>query len=216
MQEWLDEHKDEVVDNIEEKVLDGAGLIKEVATGHRDVADVDDEDNDEDEDADDDEDGHENPHFLIKDNGIQVDVGENAGVGDSFEEDMADNEDVYPKLPNIFNDKLNLKEQEPMLELTKLELHKCCFKPPLEFEGFLNLEKLLLKDIDFGASLCGTKVNLPQLKKLSLFKCTNVYNFNIKATRLQELIVYVCPNAMLLRLLDSASLFWFRLLLRNY
>ncbi|XP_023731543.1 F-box/FBD/LRR-repeat protein At1g13570 [Lactuca sativa] len=92
------------------------------------------------------------------------------------------------------------------LELTKLELHKCCFKPPLEFEGFLNLEKLRLEDIDFGARLCGTKFNLPQLKKLSLLKCTNVYNFNIKATRLQELIVYACHDAMLLRLLDSPCL----------
>ncbi|CAH1442178.1 unnamed protein product [Lactuca virosa] len=118
MQEWLDEHKDEVVGNIEEEVLNGAGLIKEVATGHRDLADGDDEeengddDDDEDEDADDDEDDHENPHLFIKDNGIQVDMGENACVGESFEEDMGDNEDVYPELPNIYNDKLNWKEQE--------------------------------------------------------------------------------------------------------
>ncbi|CAH1441132.1 unnamed protein product [Lactuca virosa] len=93
------------------------------------------------------------------------------------------------------------------LELTKLELHKCCFKPPLEFEGFLNLEELRLEDIDFGASLYGTKVNLPRLKKLCLVKCTNVYNFNIKATKLQQLIVHACPDAMLLRLLDIPCLF---------
>ncbi|CAI9298012.1 unnamed protein product [Lactuca saligna] len=54
MQEWLDEHKDEVVGNIEE----------------------------------------------------EVDMAENISVGESFKEDIADNEDVYPELPNIFNDKL--------------------------------------------------------------------------------------------------------------
>ncbi|CAI9293591.1 unnamed protein product [Lactuca saligna] len=42
-------------------------------------------------------------------------MGEKAGAGEFFEEDMGDNEDVYPELPNIFNDKLNWKEQEPVL-----------------------------------------------------------------------------------------------------
>ncbi|CAI9279825.1 unnamed protein product [Lactuca saligna] len=76
MQERLDEHKNVVFGNIEEEVLYGAGLIKEVETGHQDVADVDDEeeigkeDDEEDEDANDDEDNHENPHFFINDNGI--------------------------------------------------------------------------------------------------------------------------------------------------
>nr|KAJ0227381.1 hypothetical protein LSAT_V11C100032320 [Lactuca sativa] len=91
------------------------------------------------------------------------------------------------------------------LELTKLELENCFFKPPLEFEGFLNLEKLLLKDIDFGANLCGTKVNLPQLKTFSLYSCTNVYNFNIKATKLRNLTVIACPDAMLATLLSNLT-----------
>ncbi|CAH1441160.1 unnamed protein product [Lactuca virosa] len=91
------------------------------------------------------------------------------------------------------------------LELTKLELENCFFKPPLEFEGFLNLEKLLLKDIDFGANLCGTKMNLPQLKTLSLYSCTNVYNFNIKATKLRNLTVIACPDAMLATLLSNLT-----------
>ncbi|CAI9298960.1 unnamed protein product [Lactuca saligna] len=43
------------------------------------------------------EDNHEKPLFFIKDNGIRVDMRENAGVCDSFEEDMGDNEDVYPR-----------------------------------------------------------------------------------------------------------------------
>ncbi|CAH1451068.1 unnamed protein product [Lactuca virosa] len=75
------------------------------------------------------------------------------------------------------------------LELTKLKLHNCFFKPPLKFEGFLNLEELILRHIDFGANLCGTKINLPQLKKLSLHSCSNVYNFNIKATNLFRLAI---------------------------
>ncbi|CAH1441141.1 unnamed protein product [Lactuca virosa] len=88
------------------------------------------------------------------------------------------------------------------LELRRLKLQNCFYKP-LEFEGFLNLVELILRHIDFGARLCGTKINLPQLKHLSLFKCTNVYNFNIQATKLQILTVSACPDAMLLRLLDS-------------
>nr|KAJ0218388.1 hypothetical protein LSAT_V11C300134140 [Lactuca sativa] len=111
MQEWLHEHKDEVVGNIEEEVLDGAGLIKEVATGHRDVDEVNDEEDngEEDEGADDDEDGHGNPYFFKKDNGLQFYMGENTGVGKLLEEDMGDNEDVYPNLPNIFNDKMSVR-----------------------------------------------------------------------------------------------------------
>ncbi|CAH1446537.1 unnamed protein product [Lactuca virosa] len=72
IQEWLDEHKDEFVGNVEEEVLDGAGLVKEVAPGHRDVGDTNDEeencddDDDEDEDVDGDEDDHQKPHFFYK------------------------------------------------------------------------------------------------------------------------------------------------------
>nr|KAJ0205989.1 hypothetical protein LSAT_V11C500295470 [Lactuca sativa] len=55
---WM--NTDEIVGNIEEEVLDGAGLIKEVAIGHQDVDKVDDEEDN------DDEDNHENPHFFQK------------------------------------------------------------------------------------------------------------------------------------------------------
>ncbi|CAH1441170.1 unnamed protein product [Lactuca virosa] len=92
------------------------------------------------------------------------------------------------------------------LELTKLKLRNCFFKPPLKVEGFLNLNDLELWNIDFRANLCGTQINLPQLKKLSMSWCTNVYNFNINATKLQALIVIRCPDAMLLRLLQSPYL----------
>ncbi|CAH1441152.1 unnamed protein product [Lactuca virosa] len=87
------------------------------------------------------------------------------------------------------------------LDLIMLDLQNCFYKPPLEFEGFLNLEELILKHIDFGARLCETKINLPQLKKLSLHTCTNAYNFNIKATKLQYLTVVASPDAMLLQLI---------------
>ncbi|CAH1441156.1 unnamed protein product [Lactuca virosa] len=91
------------------------------------------------------------------------------------------------------------------LELTKLKLKNCFFKPPLNFEGFLNLKDLFLRRIDFGANLCGAKINLPQLKQLSLHKCTNVYNFNIKTTKLQNLTVIACPDAMLTTMLSNMT-----------
>ncbi|CAI9284501.1 unnamed protein product [Lactuca saligna] len=50
-------------------------------------------------------------------------MGEKEGVCEFFEEDMGENEDVYPKLPNIFNDKLNWKEQEPDLGMRRAKKH---------------------------------------------------------------------------------------------
>ncbi|XP_052619635.1 uncharacterized protein LOC128126010 [Lactuca sativa] len=38
---------------------------------------------------------------------------------------MYDDEDVYPQLPNIFNEKLHWKEQEPVLGMSRLLLAKC-------------------------------------------------------------------------------------------
>ncbi|CAH1441150.1 unnamed protein product [Lactuca virosa] len=101
------------------------------------------------------------------------------------------------------------------LELTKLKLVNCFFKTPLKFEGCLNLEELCLQDVDFGTSLCGNKINLPQLKKLILLTCKNVYNFNIKATKLCVLTIVACRDTILLRLLDSSCLFVAGLALRK-
>ncbi|XP_023731484.2 F-box/FBD/LRR-repeat protein At1g13570 [Lactuca sativa] len=92
------------------------------------------------------------------------------------------------------------------LELRKLELENCFFKPPDEFEGFVYLNDLELCNVDFGANLCGTEINLPQLKELSLFRCTNVYNFKIKATKLKNLIVFESPDSMVLHLLHNPCL----------
>ncbi|CAH1438726.1 unnamed protein product [Lactuca virosa] len=124
--EWLEEHKEEVVDNIVEEVLDGAGLLKEIETCHLDDEDEnenEDEDKDEDEDdhgaedvdADEDEDNHNIPHFIKKDNGPDVEMGDNAALGGPLEEAMDEDEDVYPQLPNFFIEKLHWKEQELVL-----------------------------------------------------------------------------------------------------
>ncbi|KAJ9558783.1 hypothetical protein OSB04_013397 [Centaurea solstitialis] len=91
-------------------------------------------------------------------------------------------------------------------KLKKLQLENFIIKPLLKFEGFSNLENLYLKNIDFGANSCGALVTLPQLRKLFLETCTNVYNFNIKANNLDTLVVDSCPDAMLLRLLDAPCL----------
>ncbi|CAH1435371.1 unnamed protein product [Lactuca virosa] len=86
---------------------------------------LDDEDENEDEDEDDhgdddvdadaDEDNHSSPHVFKKSNGPDVEMGENAASGGPLEEGMNDDEDVYPQLPNIFNEQLHWKEQEPVL-----------------------------------------------------------------------------------------------------
>ena len=67
--------------------------------------------------------------FFKKDNGPDVDMDENAGLGDPLEEAMYDNEDVYPKLPNIFNEKMHWKEQEPVLGMR--------FKSPKQLKHML-------------------------------------------------------------------------------
>ncbi|CAH1441149.1 unnamed protein product [Lactuca virosa] len=92
------------------------------------------------------------------------------------------------------------------LELTNLKLENCLFKPPLGFEGFINLQHLHLQTIDFTGNFSGTQINLPKLKSLCLDTCTNVYNFNIKATKLQVLHVLDCPDAMFCRLFHSPCL----------
>nr|KAJ0224026.1 hypothetical protein LSAT_V11C200086230 [Lactuca sativa] len=50
MQEWLEEHREEVIDNIMEEVIDDAGLIKEIEIGHLNEDEDEDENEDEDED----------------------------------------------------------------------------------------------------------------------------------------------------------------------
>ncbi|XP_071721138.1 F-box/FBD/LRR-repeat protein At1g13570-like [Rutidosis leptorrhynchoides] len=92
------------------------------------------------------------------------------------------------------------------LELRMLELENCTFKPPHDFQGFLYLKDLVLKDIEFGANLHGTIINLPQLNVLKLCACTNVYNFKINSTNLVMLVVRNCPDATLLQLLHCKCL----------
>ncbi|KAL4561332.1 hypothetical protein LXL04_033496 [Taraxacum kok-saghyz] len=92
-------------------------------------------------------------------------------------------------------------------KLRKLKLDNCIFKPPLQFEGFLDLEELELKNIVFGKNLNGTQISLPGLKNLYLNSCTDVYNFNIKAEKLEILYLGLCADAtFLLRLLDTQCL----------
>ena len=91
-------------------------------------------------------------------------------------------------------------------ELKKLELENSLFKPPHEFKGFLNLEDLKLTNIVFGDNSSETQINLPKLKILHLLQCTNIYNFNIKATELETLLVINHADATLLRLLHSPCL----------
>nr|KAJ0226490.1 hypothetical protein LSAT_V11C100032770 [Lactuca sativa] len=92
---------------------------------------------------------------------------------------------------------LVLTNSDRYYQLTSINLHlrNCFFNPPLEFEGFLHLKKLYLQNIVFRANLCGTHINFPQLNKFVLRTSTDNYNFNIKATKLQ--------NGMLLQLLHS-------------
>ncbi|KAJ9558741.1 hypothetical protein OSB04_013355 [Centaurea solstitialis] len=92
------------------------------------------------------------------------------------------------------------------LELRRLELENCIFKPPLEFKGFSSVETLFLKDIDFGTNSWETPFSLPHLKRMCLLKCTNVYNFNIKARKLKTLFLISSPHANVLRFSDSPCL----------
>ncbi|KAJ0612087.1 putative F-box domain, FBD domain, leucine-rich repeat domain superfamily [Helianthus annuus] len=103
---------------------------------------------------------------------------------------------IYQIPPSVFS----------CLELRVLGLRGCIFNPPLEFKGFPNLQDINLQKVIFGGNLGGTVINLPQLKNLSLHTCLNLNNFNIMAVKLQHLLVFGCPDAMLLRLLHSKHL----------
>ncbi|KAL7616946.1 hypothetical protein Lser_V15G03065 [Lactuca serriola] len=97
------------------------------------------------------------------------------------------------------------------LGLTELILENCFFSPPLQFEGFHNLEELFLLHIDFGKSLSGNQMNL-----LHFLECTNVHNFNIKATKMKSLILVTCPDANLLQLLENPSIVVFGVSFRTF
>ncbi|KAK9058313.1 hypothetical protein SSX86_023154 [Deinandra increscens subsp. villosa] len=92
------------------------------------------------------------------------------------------------------------------LELRAFAIYNCIFNPPLEFQGFPNLEELRFKKVHFGGNLGGAVINLPRLKYLTLETCDNVKSFNIKAINLKAISVIHCPDAMLLRLLQSECL----------
>ncbi|XP_071732833.1 F-box/FBD/LRR-repeat protein At1g13570-like isoform X3 [Rutidosis leptorrhynchoides] len=95
-------------------------------------------------------------------------------------------------------------------ELRKLHLKNCIFKPPSPFDdlnnGFPHLNDLSLSNITFEANLGETVFELPGLEKLELSLCTNVCNFNIKATKLKSLTVEGCHDVKFIRLLDSQRL----------
>ncbi|CAI9262097.1 unnamed protein product [Lactuca saligna] len=101
------------------------------------------------------------------------------------------------------------------LGLRMLILENCFFNPPLQFEGFHNLEDVFLQHIDFGKNLSGNQMNLPQLKNLNFLECTNVHNFNIKATKMKNLVLVACPDANLLQLLENPSLIVFGVSFRS-
>ncbi|KAM0010735.1 putative F-box domain, leucine-rich repeat domain superfamily, F-box-like domain superfamily [Helianthus debilis subsp. tardiflorus] len=96
------------------------------------------------------------------------------------------------------------------LQLRNLYLSACILNPPLAFKGFPNLQEIYLLFVNFGGNSGGTVINLPQLKRLKLYSCGNVNNFNIKAEKLQNLWVTGCPldaKAMVLQLLHSEHLY---------
>ncbi|KAI7742643.1 hypothetical protein M8C21_025531, partial [Ambrosia artemisiifolia] len=84
---------------------------------------------------------------------------------------------IYPVPSSVFS----------CLELRVLQLHNCAFKPPLEFQGFPNLQHFGLQHFSLGDNLGQAMFNVPQLKKLVLIGCGDVNNFNINAMLLRPL-----------------------------
>nr|KAJ0227166.1 hypothetical protein LSAT_V11C100032400 [Lactuca sativa] len=75
--------------------------------------------------------------------------------------------------------------------LRKLKLDRYFFNPPLEFEGILSLEVLILK------------------YKFLFYSCINLHNFNILAAKLQILSFVFCGDALwLLQLLNTLFLLY--------
>ncbi|MFS7906651.1 putative F-box domain, leucine-rich repeat domain superfamily, F-box-like domain superfamily [Helianthus anomalus] len=123
-------------------------------------------------------------------------------------------------IPNVFLDSFkeidqwmlilsrnNVRELKIVNEIRFIKFHPPCSVPPLAFKGFPNLQEILLTYVNFGDNLGGSVINLPHLKSLILYGCGNVNHFNIKAGKLQILLVDGYPNAMLIRLLHGEHLF---------
>ncbi|CAH1413812.1 unnamed protein product [Lactuca virosa] len=99
MKEWLDEYREEVVDNIQEEVVyDVQADVETSETKHRNE--------------------NFNPHFFKKDNAPDCEMGENIGHRKPVDVDMVENEaeevDSADDLPNIFNEEQHWKEQKPV------------------------------------------------------------------------------------------------------
>ncbi|XP_009773187.2 F-box/FBD/LRR-repeat protein At1g13570-like [Nicotiana sylvestris] len=76
------------------------------------------------------------------------------------------------------------------LDLTYLKLHNFVLSAPLEFKGFLNLYRLLLKGVEFTDN-CFERVisSCPVLKTLSLHRCFGIHHFNITGSNLKRFLI---------------------------
>nr|XP_043611767.1 F-box/FBD/LRR-repeat protein At2g04230-like [Erigeron canadensis] len=93
------------------------------------------------------------------------------------------------------------------LNLRKLHLQTpCILNSPLDLQRYLYLKALSLSNVEFGATLYGKLVNLPQLKTLTLIRCRNVHNFNLQASNLRYLTIFTLPDATLLQLSHNIKL----------
>ena len=59
--------------------------------------------------------GMESLISFKKDNGPNLNMGDNVGEDEPIDEAMDDNEDIDPDFPNILNEKLHWKEDQPIL-----------------------------------------------------------------------------------------------------
>ncbi|XP_019246336.1 PREDICTED: uncharacterized protein LOC109225988 [Nicotiana attenuata] len=83
------------------------------------------------------------------------------------------------------------------VELERLDLWNCIFRPPCSFRGFHKLKRLKLKQVSFELD---TSLWMPNLERLNFMQCSGLRHLNIYAPELLLLTFYGCGTHNALKL----------------
>ncbi|XP_016484067.1 F-box/FBD/LRR-repeat protein At1g13570-like isoform X2 [Nicotiana tabacum] len=78
------------------------------------------------------------------------------------------------------------------VELERLVLWNCIFRPPCSFRGFHKLKRLNLKQVSFELDISTASLWMPNLERLNFMQCSGLRHLNIYAPELLLLTFYGC------------------------
>lgn len=100
--------------------------------------------------------------------------------------------DLTLQNPNNVNASYELPSYVYGVELERLYLSNCIFRPPCSFRGFHKLKKLSLKRVTFELDIATSSLWMPNLEKLHFLECSGLRFLNIYAPELLHLFFHDC------------------------